>query len=83
MNNIEKKVMEDNQVHYFTSSFANWATSASLDECIKKQRKADKGLGTKKPIEFMVFLVPHPEDTHYEINQYVPVDVDAMLIARL
>ena len=88
INNIHKLIKQDDSVHYYASSFANWTSHSDLETCIKKQRSADKPLGRKIKGKmhfppFDVYLVPHPAKTPYEINRYIPVGVDAQLIAVL
>ena len=85
--NIKKLINEEDKVHYYASSFANWSTHSNLAICLERQKSADRPL-TKKingklhfpPVD--VFLIPHPAKTPYEISNYVPVDVDAQLIAK-
>lgn len=89
MDEIRKKIQQDNAVHYYTASFGNWATSKNLETCLAKQKGADKCFAKRRkgkkliypPV--VVYLVPHPSETNYEIRGYAPQDVDAVLIAEI
>lgn len=86
--NIKKLIKQEDEVHYYASSFANWSTHSDLTICLERQKKADKPLGRKikgkmhfPPVD--VYLVPHPAKTPYEIENYIPIGVDAQLIASM
>ena len=63
--------IEKSGFHYFVSSFAGWATAATVKQAIKKLMDCDKGC--RFPVDGCnVFLVPVSEDEKYEINFYQP-----------
>ena len=88
LTNIGKLIKQDDSVHYYASSFANWSTHSDLTICLEKQKSADRPLGKKvkgkmyfPPVD--VYIVPHPAKTPYEIENFIPVGVDAQIIASM
>ena len=64
------------QVHFFAANVVGWATSSvSSDDAIKRVNEQS---GNNTKIETMVYVIPHPDTTKYEIRFFAPVDVDAI-----
>ena len=87
-NSIGSKIRKDNEVHYFAASFGNWSSDKDLETCLAKQKQADRSLAKDRKGKLVnppvtVYLVPLPAEAHYEIRNYAPADVDAMLIAEI
>ena len=62
----------EQQYHYFTSSFLNWAVSNSLSDCLRKQKKADRNGPSFKADVCNVYRVPCAKSENYKIDFYAP-----------
>ena len=89
LTNINNLIRQEDSVHYYASSFANWSTHSDLTTCLERQKRADKPLirrsadGKKHFPPVDVYIVPHPAKTPYEIENFIPIGVDAQLIASM
>jgi len=77
--NKEQELIVEKKVHYFCACFSHWSTDADMNKAMKKLRKATRA----GKYAMHVWLVPLPEETTYDIQNYAPQVKGAHLIAEV
>ncbi len=78
-----KATYDDQEVHFFASSFLNWSTGSDLAKTLRRQKRVDHESSSLQPKGFNLWRVPGPEDSEYRIDNYSPSVEGAEFIAYL
>jgi len=76
--------MSEKQYHFFASSCLHWTADDNLEKCLKRQRLVDQCKESSfKATSAVVWKVPVPVKTPYEIDEYTPQIEGVVVIDRV